>query len=139
MSLIVKNMDVIVQEQHDYPKVFLHESGIFHVDYGLCSRLTLDVVLKMQEKTLATQKGDDGRKYVVLVNSKYVTAVDKDAQSILFSQEIGEKTKACAIMLHQKGFNWLVGELYLFFDKPPYPCRFFTRESKAIAWLKTNM
>ena len=122
--------------------IWFGEDGLFHVDFGMCSHLTTELALKVMNeslnlvKTISVENGGLQQKYEVLVHAQKIMEVDSNARSILLGSELGAVTNACAIVLHKSSLNWLVGEIFLFFDHPSYPCKLFTSETKAIYWLR---
>lgn len=112
------------------------EDGIFHVDFGPCTRITRDHALKIISDGMSLPTG---RKYCVLSHAPYIMQVDEAAKPILFSRELGSITAACAILLHAEGLNENAGELFLFFDTPPYPIELFSKKNEAITWLNTHL
>ncbi|GEM_PF-2772684 len=119
--------------------------GIFHVDCGLCTHITFEVALQLVNEiiglasSVVNVEGGLKRRNILLIHAPFIIKVDEAASSLLFSRKHGRLTTACAILIHPEGFNEYVGELFVFFDTPPYLVEVFTKEAVAITWLKTYM
>lgn len=120
----------------EYPLMWHDAAGIFHIDYGPTKTITVE-----QAKRALTggEPLGSGKKNVVLTHGTCVTGFEEGVRELFFSDELGQRTRACALLINKEGFNELAIDLYLFFGEPPYPVNIFSDENEAMDWLRSYL
>lgn len=118
--------------EKSYPEVTLTEEGILVVELGRYARITV----ALQEEILQKHRQlAPGRKTPILLKGDHVLSVDDDATRNAPSAEILELTAAVACIT-KTPLEKHLGQMYLWFSKPPYPFKLFTQEGEALQWLR---
>ena len=113
------------------PKVWLESDGILRIDYGHYGQITLDAIKNAYEQHVKLST----KKRPVLVYASTVVRYEREATSFLWSDEICKVTSATAIIT-QSFLAKHLGQLFMWYHKPPYPARLFSSEAEAIRWLE---
>ncbi len=74
------------------------------------------------------------QKVYTLTDITSMTKVSKEAKKYLASDEAASDINAGAIIINSYA-SMMIGNLYLFFEKPKVPVRLFNTEEKALTWL----
>lgn len=115
-----------------YPTVRLDEQGILQVDFGPRGRLTRKAQQIVYEQHI---KLAPNIKSPILVRCDYMLSTDREAERYASSEEIIAVIKAMAFVTKTPLANHL-GEMFMWFSRPPYPVKLFTAEEKALEWLQ---
>jgi len=118
-----------------YPEVTLLEEGILVVSLGHYARITVAMLEEVLQKH---RQLAPGRKTPILLKGDHLLSVDHDAAQHAATAEIIELTAAVACIT-KTPLEKHLGQMYLWFSKPPYPFKLFTVEEEALQWLQQFM
>jgi hypothetical protein len=113
-------------------KVRLGEDGIFRV-----------IVLPKVEMTLADAKESiatvlkisKGKKLPLLVDSRNIKSMEREARVYYAGEEGRKSVSACALLIGSP-VSRVIGNFFMGLNKPLVPTRLFTSETEAIEWLR---
>lgn len=107
--------------------------GIVRFDYA---RGSVTTKVEAQENINAIKKISEGKLYPFLCDITKCKSVDREARALYAGQESGSTFSAVAL-LSKTPIGNIIANFYLtFYAKSHVPCRLFTSEREAIAWLK---
>lgn len=89
----------------------------------------------VKEHLAACAKLSKGKKCPVLGDLRNVKSVNRQTRKYFASEEASKITKASAVVVGSP-VTRVIGSFFIGLDKPPYPVKLFTSESKAMEWLK---
>lgn len=96
-----------------------------------------DVEVKHVVEIVSALEGfGKGKKFPLLITTQKFTLPSPEARAYIAKAESNPYASAEAYVI-QSFSQKLVGNVYLQFNKPARPTRFFNSEEKAIEWLKT--
>ena len=113
-------------------KLRFGKDGIGRIIFLPNVAITRDAV---KEHFAACAKLSKGKKCPVLVDARNVKYANRQARKYFASEEALKITKAAAIVVGSH-VTRVIGSFFMGLDKPPYPTKLFTSESKATEWLK---
>ena len=97
-----------------------------------------DVTLESAMETVAARKEiQQGKKMLVLIDNRNVWQVTKDANTYSASKEVGEMSKAMAILSGTSVPVMLITNFFIKFNKLHSPTKMFKSKKKALSWLET--
>lgn len=113
------------------PKVWLGDDGILRIDHGVDPDLSLEMVKDAyeQHRALTTEP-----RPVILLASGH-PRVHGEAKDFVRTPEVCALVTAIAYVADTWYIRYLV-DLFLTFDRPPYPAYVCKSETEAAAWLK---
>jgi hypothetical protein len=117
----------------DEPEVWLDESEIICVRFPKNSRITLDTISTVYKKHRAISD----KKHAVLFLASGVVHYDVAAADFASNTNVSEITSALALVGGSFLSNHL-GNMLVWYHKPPFPVKLFTDEAKARSWLSAN-
>ena len=123
----------IKQIETERASVTLRSDDIILVEIRSDDEFELD---QAKQATKAIEQISDGKKHPVLILSDKFTLPTSEVRQYMASPESAPFTSAEAYIL-TSFTQKLVGNIYLNFNKPVRPTKFFISEEKAIEWLKT--
>ncbi len=91
----------------------------------------------VKEAVSARRKLQEGRRMLVLVDNRKVWQVTKDAQAYSASKEVGELSRAMAILSGSSLPARLIANFFIRFNKVHSPTKMFKSERSAIKWLES--
>lgn len=95
--------------------------------------MDLDIAKKLHTSRTLLQ---GGKKYPVLSDSRKLTEVTSEARVYGASEEVSETMLAHAVLIDKKADVFIIN-LFLRFNKPSIPTKFFNSEELALDWLST--
>lgn len=114
--------------------LFQFKEGIL---YGKYKVPKVDLATAQFATTLRFQI-TQGKKVPALADISCVKNIDKDARGYFSSNEAGDDLAALGIVVSNPVTQTL-GNFFLRFNLPDYPCRLFTNVEDAITWIKQYM
>ena len=104
------------------------------------------IMLPGDEETLADAEENvrasvglsNGRRYPVLADGRQTRSVDRAARLHYAGPELTATILAMAVVVASP-VQRVIANFFLRLHKPPYPCRLFTVEAEALAWLQGFM
>lgn len=111
--------------------LWLGEDGIRRLIYHPDSKITLAEAKEVGEASVAVSRGNPRPSFS---DARGLREVSREARDYFASEEMTRWTIAAGTL--NTPITKVLGGFYIKFNKPPYPLRFFTSESEAIAWLK---
>ncbi len=124
-----------MHESHEYPKVWMDENRIIHLELGR-GQITAEHLRRanMLHRRLTTIP------HPVLVYTVAGDSVstDKEAMCYCSNPEVAEVTAAVA-MVATSFIEKYMAKVFLTFYHTPYPCHAFGSKEEAIAWLKKHV
>lgn len=106
----------------------------------LCVRAKLDADFTLAaaiEGVNARKKIQEGKKYPVLIDTRLMFHVSKEARAYGATKEVSEISSALAILAGTSLATAIVGNFFIKFNKPFVPTKMFKEENSAIEWLNT--
>ncbi|HWY37659.1 MAG TPA: STAS/SEC14 domain-containing protein [Bacteroidia bacterium] len=95
-----------------------------------------EVTLKeAQENSVVVNSFYVGKKYPLLVDSRNIKSITKEARDHFSIQNRETAVSAFAILIHSP-LSRIIGNFFMGLNKPTVPARLFTEEKEAIGWLK---
>ena len=76
-----------------------------------------------------------GKKFPVLLDTRKMFQVAKEANEYGASKEVSELSSAMAILAGKSMASRIIGNFFIRFNKPFIPTKLFKEEEKAIEWL----
>lgn len=109
------------------------ELGIVRFDYA---RGSVTTILEAQENIRAIKQISEGKLYPFLADITKCKSVDREARALYAGRESGS-TYSSVALLSKTPIGNIIGNFYLsLYAKSHMPCKLFTSEREAIAWLK---
>ncbi len=113
-------------------KLRFSKDGIGRIIFLPNAVITQDAI---KEQFVACAKLSKGKKCPVLADARNIGSINRQARKYFASEEALKITKAAAIVVGSP-VTRVIGSFFMGLDKPPYPTKLFTSESKATEWLK---
>lgn len=117
-----------------HTKIWLGEDGILRILFY--PKTEIDIV-KAREVGAALVDVCAGKRRLVFADARNIKSISREAREYWATDEATKWSIAVAT-LYTPVLKVLAG-FYLKFNKPPFPIRFFTSETDAIAWLQGFM
>lgn len=95
---------------------------------------TLDAAI---EGVNARRKLQQGKKMLVLIDTRKVFQVSKETREYGASKEVSELSAAMAILAGSSLAATIIGNFFIKFNKPFSPTKMFKKEENAIKWLNS--
>jgi hypothetical protein len=127
LNTLIENYDRPVE----MPEVFVDDNGIINVDYGSDIVTTAHVVWAVNEH----RKIDQTKKMPVMIFVEMATNVEGDMSEIGQTDWVNGVTAALAIVTTTKIAN-VIGNIFIKFQKNPYPTKLFHDQNTARRWLQ---
>jgi hypothetical protein len=107
-------------------------------DDGICRIIHApgaEVTLQDARETMAAyRKINHGKRLPLLIDTKTMRSISRDARSYYASDEAAACASAAAIVVGTP-VSRVLGNFYIGLSNPHLPSRLFTSESRALAWL----
>ncbi len=121
-----------MHETNEYPKVWMDENRIIHLELG---RGQIDEPHLRKANAMHRRITTVPHPVLVYTEAGASISVDKEAMCYCSDPEAVEVTAASALVT--KSFiQRYIAKVFLTFYHTPYPCRAFASKEDAIAWLK---
>lgn len=117
------------------PRVELIEDGIVELDYSDLTAVTLEHA-KYTYRTRQALTG--GQSVCILFSGDRLVHFDRDAAEFAASPTVAATIIAAATAPTSLLVRSLA-RLFLFYHRPPYPCRVFATRDEALAWLREKL
>ncbi|TCK17218.1 hypothetical protein DFR30_0439 [Thiogranum longum] len=113
------------------PRIWLGDDGIMRIEFPQDYLFTLKDVqeLNRQHREIRSECGP------LLVYAMSVAEAEHEAKEFASSDGAVEVVSAMAILV-KSVFTRAMADIFMKFNKPPYPTRIFTSEADALAWLE---
>ncbi len=123
-------------------KTFETRSYLMHVHDDLLIVFTIKKNRTLQATDVWTSRDQSvdhipGKKFLVLLEGEENASISGDARRAGASLEYAKHVAALAIY-SSRGYEKVMGSLFLKINKPAVPMRFFDDRDEAIAWLRTQ-
>ncbi len=112
-------------------RIWLGEDGIMRIEYPPDCNLTLEDVRELNRR----HREISMRCRPLLAYADSVAAAEHEAQQFASDPDVVEVVSALAIIV-KSFFTRAMADIFIKFNKPPYPTRVFTNEADALAWLE---
>jgi hypothetical protein len=106
--------------------------GIIHGTY----RIADETVDDARENVGAVRKLSNGRRALLLVDTRIVTAMPLEVRSYYASDEAADTIRALAILVGSPASR-LIGNIFIGFQHSKIRTKLFTDETVAMAWLRS--
>jgi len=113
-------------------RIWLDQDGILHNTFLPNAEVGFE---DAKEIGIANAKAAGGKKVVSLIDARKVKSAVREARKFGVRDET-ETTRVATAILVDSPISRVIGNFFINIDKPPYPTRLFTTETKAIDWLK---
>ena len=113
------------------PHIWLGDDGVMRIRFPQDYHFTLDDIRELNRQHHEISEVCRP----LLVYAESVAAAEHEAQQFASSQESVEVVSAMAIIV-RSFFTRALADIFMRFNKPPYPTRVFTDEADALAWLE---
>lgn len=102
--------------------------------YGkfFCNYLTLSIAEQSYHQFVRIT---GGKPHLILSDCRYIRKIDKEARKFLAANDTPEHIKAGAILIKSPAQE-LMGNIFIYFNRPPIPACVFSDEEAAIKWLQ---
>lgn len=114
------------------PTVTLRDDGIVHIDYGKLTAVTVDFA---RYTFRARQELTGGRAVPILFSGDELVHIDREASDFAASPQVAATILAAAVVPKRFMIKQLA-RLFIWYTRPPYPCRVFSDYDEAIDWLR---
>lgn len=114
----------------EYAKVWVENDVMIAVFKP--KELTLDIARHCVATRVAAANGEI---YPVLIDTRAVKSITKDARDYFASDEGAQKMKAAALLL-DSFVGKIMGNFFLQINQPKVPIRIFNSEADAVKWLQ---
>lgn len=121
----------ITEVRLEYAQVWLESDGIVRMFYHEDTKIDLDKAIEVGAALLAVCQGKSRPLYA---DARNIRAVSREGREYWASERIAKWSVAAAT--RNTPLLRALGNLYIKFQNPPYPLRFFASEAEAIKWLK---
>lgn len=113
------------------PRIWLGDDGIMRIEFPQDYHFTLNDVqeLNRQHREIRNERGP------LLVYAMSVVEAEHEAKQFASSEDAIAVVNAMAILV-KSVFTRAMADIFMKFQKPPYPTRIFTNEAEALAWLE---
>jgi len=123
-------------------KTFETRSYVMHIHDDLLIEFNIKKNSTLQATDVWTSRDQSvdhipGKKFVVLLEGEEHANISGDARRAGASAEYAKHVAALAIY-SKKGYEKVMGSLFLKINQPVVPMRFFDDRDEAIAWLRTQ-
>ncbi|MCG8435088.1 MAG: hypothetical protein MJA83_13760 [Gammaproteobacteria bacterium] len=113
------------------PTVWLDDDGIIHEQYGQYAEITVDSIARSM--SLIRRLTD--RKAPILIHGLSVLDVQKEVEICASHPKVIDVTSALGILVGSFMSEY-VAQMFIWYHRPPYPCKIFHSEEQASNWLK---
>ncbi len=113
------------------PHIWLGDDGIMRIRFPQDYQLTLTDIRELNRQHHDISKVCRP----LLVYAETVAAAEHEAQQFASSREAVEVVSAMAVIV-RSFFTRALADIFMRFNKPPYPTQVFTNEAEALAWLE---
>lgn len=113
-------------------KIWLGEDGILRVLRHSYGETTLDDAIEM---TTIVSKIANDKQYPTIIDTRQSKGITREAREYAAGEEPLKFCTALAILIGSP-LNRMVGNFFLRINKPSYPTKLFTSETKALKWLR---
>ncbi len=114
-------------------RMWQDDEGIVHLEYVQGAVLNLEIARRSVAQMLElTGRG----KAPLLVDHRGIKFSDRESRSYYATSPQANNATTGVALLVGSLMNSTLASFFLFFNKPPFPCRIFTSEEEALAWLK---
>jgi hypothetical protein len=113
-------------------RVWIGEDGICRIVHVPGAEITLQ---DAQETMAAYLKLNKGKRLPLLVDTKTMRSISREARHYYASAEAAAVASAVALMV-ETPVSKVLGNFYLGLSNPHLPSRLFTAEGPALEWLK---
>jgi len=104
-------------------------------DYACSGNFTIEDMKVANEKLAKFIDVENFEAKPTLVKAKKLRSMKKEVRD--YSAEITANAYKALATLVESPMSRIAANLYIKFNKPPYPTRIFTNEAKAMDWLRT--
>ncbi len=111
---------------------WMDEEGIVRTKVKLNAQITLD---DAKENSNAVNGFFLGKKFPILVDSRQIKSITREARHHFSAQGRDTKANAYAILINSD-ISRVVGNFFLGINKPAVPTKLFDNEEEAVEWLK---
>jgi hypothetical protein len=116
--------------ENEYIKVWIKDN-IMYSEYKIAD-VDLEKSVKMIETRLSMCKG---KPYPFLADVTRVKSIDRASREAFSHGKGVELMTACALIIASP-VNQLLGNFFMFVNKPTIPTKLFTSQSEALMWLE---
>lgn len=114
---------------------WMGEDGIARTKVKPGAEITIELAL---ENSKAVNSLDTSRKFPILIDSRDIRSITREAREHFSTR--GRETKTCAFgIIIKSPISRSVGNFFLGLNKPAVPTRLFDNEEDAIQWLKNYL
>lgn len=108
-------------------------------EHGICRTKPLAAaeieIEHARENTAAVNTFYQGRKFPLLIDSRQVKSISREARQHFSTNGRETYTNAFAILV-KSPLSRVIGNFFMGINKPPLPSRLFDNEEDAVEWLK---
>lgn len=128
-----KKIRKMVEEVIETPtsKIWLGEDGILRQVVYPNVEITIDDVKEYLAVAVELSKG---KKIPVLVDTRKIKFIDRKAREYITKE--GVNVALSLALLIDSPLSRMIGNFFLGINRPSYPVKLFTSETKALEWLK---
>ena len=113
-------------------KLWVGEDGICRIIHAPGAEVTLQ---DAQETMAAYLKLNDGERLPLLIDTKTMKSISREARHFYAGEEAAKCASAVALIL-KTPVSRVLGNFYLGLSNPHLPSRLFTSDDEALEWLK---
>lgn len=111
---------------------WMGEEGIARTCVKENAEITLELAKENTESVNTLYKG---KKFPILIDSRGIKSMSRDAREHFSTKGRDTKTNAFGIIIGSP-ISRVLGNFYLGINKPPVPTKLFSSEEEALDWLK---
>ncbi len=111
---------------------WMGEDGIVRTRVKENAEITLELA---KENTEAVNSFFTGKKFPILIDSRGIKSMSREAREHFSTKGRDPKTNAFGIVIGSP-ISRVLGNFYLGINKPPVPTKLFNNEEDALQWLK---
>lgn len=112
-------------------KIYI-ENGILYADI---QSTTIDLAMAKSHMELIQHQAGHLFQIPGVVDSTCVKPISKEVRDYFAKHETSAQTSAAAVIL-KSTLTRIAGNLFMQFNKPKYPMKFFTDRAKAVEWIR---
>jgi hypothetical protein len=114
---------------------WMGEDGIARTKVKPMAEVTLK---EAQENSKAVNSFYKGKKYPLLIDSRNIKSITKEARDFFSIQNRDTSIMAFAIIIDSP-LSRIIGNFFMGLNKPSVPAKLFNNENDALIWLKQYM
>jgi hypothetical protein len=113
-------------------QLYLGKDGISRIIVKQGAEITID---EIKENFAALSQITASKKAPSLIDLRGIKSINREARVYLSDEETVSNNSASALLIGSP-VSKMIGNFFIGLNKPPYPTKLFTSESKALEWLK---